>query len=944
MTDGSLGRRTYLGYALGSVGTAGFSTVPGLLLAYYLTNSLGVPAALSAMVVLIPKLWDVAFLPYVGTISDRSAQRRGTRRPLLLIGGLSLPIVFVLMFSAPTGGTTALAAAWVLVFFLLSASAFALFQVPYIAMPAEITDSVDERTTMMSWRVAFLAFGILAFGVGAPAVRDAASDGSAPYTIMAVGVASLIAIGMIGCWWLLRRTRPVPHSTAEATSHSLRAQFVVAWRTRAFRLLLSAFVVQALATGAMLAGAQYFATYVLGDQSMSDVLFAALIVPALVVMPLWARIAHRRGKRHGYLLSSLVFLAGALLLLTLAMGSDRRGAGHGRRLRGRLRRDADVPARTASRHDRRRHGRHRAPAGRILHRGLDGRRDTRLRHRTGTGAAPPRRDGLHRLVGRGNRPARVRQGRGPARLHPPARGARRREPADHPPLPGGRRRSGGCRRRHPSRWRYVMSLPRHGRSAEQVHQEAEAMRVHDAPVHGGRVLAYVYDSGVPGLDAAGREALAGFGEVNALDPTVFPSVGRIENDLVGWGLGLLGGGEGGCGVVTSGGTESCILAVLAAREEWRARGGRGEPTIVMPVTAHAAFVKAAHLLAMRVRTVPVDPQSMRVRPSDIAAALDEEGAAVALVVASAPSYAHGVVDPIPEIARLASEHGVPCHSDACIGGLVLPYLKRAGRDIPDFDLSVPGVRSVSVDLHKYGYAPKGASLLLYRDTAYRLGTFFTYSGWPGYPVVNTTLQSTKSAGPMAAAWTVSQMLGDEGFEEAARRAITATDSIIEAVRPIEGLRVVGDPDSTLIALAADGDSGVDPFVLADRMRTRGWFIQPQPACGDLPRTAHLTVQPSSLDTVEEFAAALALAAAECRDLPAASADPELLAAASAIDVDALDEASVAGLLAFAGLSGEAGIGLPEESAEIQALLEALPEALRDRLLAGFFDLIFRPTH
>jgi glycoside/pentoside/hexuronide:cation symporter, GPH family len=315
VTDESLGRRTYLGYALGSVGTAGFSTVPGLLLAYYLTNSLGVAAALSAMVVLIPKLWDVAFLPYVGTLSDQSAQRRRTRRPLLLVGGLSLPIVFVLMFSAPTSGTTAMAAAWVLVFFLLSASAFALFQVPYIAMPAEITDSVRERTTMMSWRVAFLAFGILLFGVGAPALRDAAPEGASAYTVMALGVAALIAIGMLGCWWLLRRTRPVPQATAAPPTHSLRAQFIVAWRTRAFRLLLSAFVVQALATGAMLAGAQYFATYVLDDQSMSDVLFAALIVPALVVMPVWARIAHRRGKRQGYLISSIVFLVGALLLL-----------------------------------------------------------------------------------------------------------------------------------------------------------------------------------------------------------------------------------------------------------------------------------------------------------------------------------------------------------------------------------------------------------------------------------------------------------------------------------------------------------------------------------------------------------------------------------------------------------------------------------------------------
>jgi Na+/melibiose symporter-like transporter len=315
VAEAPLGKRTYLGYAVGSVGTAGFSTVPGLLLAYYLTNSLGVAAALAAFVVLLPKLWDVIFLPLVGTWSDRSAQRRRSRRPLMLAGGLTLPVVFVLMFAAPRAFGQGGAAAWVLVFFLLAASAFALFQVPYIAMPAEITDSVEERTTMMSWRVAFLGFGILIFGVGAPALRDIGNGGAGGYLLMAVAVAALIAAGMLACWWMLRRTRPVPLDRSGAAGHSLREQFHIAWHTRAFRFLLAAFLLQALATAAMLAGAQYFATYVLGKEGMSDVLFAALIVPALVVMPLWAWVGHHWGKRSGYLVSSVAFMVGALLLL-----------------------------------------------------------------------------------------------------------------------------------------------------------------------------------------------------------------------------------------------------------------------------------------------------------------------------------------------------------------------------------------------------------------------------------------------------------------------------------------------------------------------------------------------------------------------------------------------------------------------------------------------------
>jgi sphinganine-1-phosphate aldolase len=485
-------------------------------------------------------------------------------------------------------------------------------------------------------------------------------------------------------------------------------------------------------------------------------------------------------------------------------------------------------------------------------------------------------------------------------------------------------------------------LPTDGRSPEAVLVELDGLRAGDAPVHGGRVLAYVYDSGVAGLDEAARRALAAFGEVNALDPTVFPSVGRLENDLVGWGLDLLGGGPEACGVVTSGGTESCLVAVLAAREDWRRRGGTGEPVLVMAVTAHAAFAKAAHLFGLRLHVLPVDPVTMRLRPQDVALALDELGDSAALVVASSPSYAHGVVDPVPGIAAVAAARGVPCHSDACIGGIVLPYLKRAGRLLPDFDLSVPGVRSLSVDLHKYGYAPKGVSLLLFSDPDYRIGSFFTYSAWPGYPVVNTTLQSTKSAGPMAAAWTVAKVLGDAGYAAAARDAVEATDRIVAAANEVPGLRVLASPDATLVALAAEGDDDpVDPFRLADRMRARGWFIQPQPACGDLPRNVHLTVQPSSLASVEEFISALVQAAEECRGLPPAAADPALLGAASELDAATLDLPTVTGLLEFAGLTGDGPPGLPEEAADVQALLEALPPDLRDRLLAGFFSLLFQ---
>lgn len=488
-----------------------------------------------------------------------------------------------------------------------------------------------------------------------------------------------------------------------------------------------------------------------------------------------------------------------------------------------------------------------------------------------------------------------------------------------------------------------MTIPPHGRPVAEVLAALDGLRAHDAPVHGGRVLAYVYDSGRPDVDEAARAALAAFGEVNALDPTVYPSVARFEDDLVGWALGLLGGGPEACGTVTSGGTESCILAVLAAREAWRAGGSHTtRPAVVVPITAHAAFVKAAHLLDVELRVVPVDPYTKRVRADDVVAALDDLGDRAALVVVSAPSYAHGVVDPVTEVAAVAAERGVPVHVDACIGGFVLPYLRAAGRAVPAFDLSVPGVRSISADLHKYGYAPKGVSLLLFADSAYRLGTYFTHSVWPGYPVVNTTLQGTKSAGPMAAAWTVVNVLGDSGLGALARDAAAAADAVVEAVAGIPGLKVAAVPDSSLVALTSDPDAteSVDPFALADRMRPRGWLLQPQPACGDLPRTVHLTMQASSLAAAPQLTADLAAAADECRGRPAPAPDPALIAAAQQIDVDTLDEATVAGLVALAGLGTGGQPSLPEESGPVLALLESLPPSLRNRLLAGFFSLVF----
>jgi glutamate/tyrosine decarboxylase-like PLP-dependent enzyme len=456
-----------------------------------------------------------------------------------------------------------------------------------------------------------------------------------------------------------------------------------------------------------------------------------------------------------------------------------------------------------------------------------------------------------------------------------------------------------------------------------------ALRAGDLPVRGGRTMAYVYDAGLPGLDelaARAQEAVAG---VNGLDMTAFPSVVTLENEVVDRAARLLGGSPDTAGTFTSGGTESCLLAVLTAREHARRTRGVTAPEIVLPVTAHAAFHKAAHLFGLTPVTVPVGAD-FRARAQDVAAAVTPH---TALVVASAPSYAHGVVDPVPEIAAAAAARGVLCHVDACIGGWYLGHLRAAPGVAapPPFDLSVPGVASLSVDLHKYAYTPKGASVLLFRDAELRRHGWFAHATWPGYPVVNATLQGTKPAGPLAAAWAVLERIGTEGYVELSRRVHLAVRQLVDGIGEIDGLRVLGRPDASLVAVAAD-DPGVDPFVVADEMRLRGWYLQPQPAHAGSPANLHLTVTGAVAgpDRIADLLAELADAVGRARALGPAVVDPGLVEAAAGLDPDALTPEEAALALAAAGVGP--GGALPARMAPVLAVLQALPVPLTERLL------------
>jgi glutamate/tyrosine decarboxylase-like PLP-dependent enzyme len=468
-------------------------------------------------------------------------------------------------------------------------------------------------------------------------------------------------------------------------------------------------------------------------------------------------------------------------------------------------------------------------------------------------------------------------------------------------------------------------------------ERLKALQGADLPVHGGRTLAYVYDSGLPDVDRIGREAVAAYAGSNGLDPTAFPSLLRMENDLVGFALGLLDGPDSAVGTVTSGGTESVLLAVQAARD---AHPEVTEPRMVLPATAHAAFHKAAHYFGVEPVLVPVGPGYT----ADVAAtqaAINDAPDRTVLVVASAPSYAHGVVDPVTELAALAAARGIRCHVDACIGGWVLPYAARLGRTVPPWSFAVPGVTSVSVDTHKYAYAPKGTSVLVHRTSALRRPQFFASADWPGYTMLNSTMQSTKSGGPLAGAWGVVQEIGDAGYLALASSAFAAVDAIVAGLP--DGLRVVVPPDSTLVALACD--PSLDAFTVCDEMRVRGWYVQPQMSYPGAPPTIHLSVSAATLAHVDELLSSLAASVAAARASGPVSVDPGVADFIATLDPADLSDDDFDGLLAASGLLADpsAGLALPERMAPVNAMLDLATPPLREALLVAFLDRLSRPV-
>lgn len=476
-----------------------------------------------------------------------------------------------------------------------------------------------------------------------------------------------------------------------------------------------------------------------------------------------------------------------------------------------------------------------------------------------------------------------------------------------------------------------MRIPRQGMSKDALFAALETYRAHDVDWRSGRCWAYVYDPG-PEAEEVIKRAYTAYLSDNALDFSTFPSVLRFENEVVAMAAAHLGGDENVVGNFTSGGTESIMLAVKTARDYHRAkRPDIRVPEMILPVTAHAAFQKAAHYLDVKPVLVPVDTTTFRADPAAVRAAIT---ANTILLVGSAVSYAHGVVDPIRELGQLALEHDLLLHVDGCMGGFLLPYFRRLGADIPDFDFTVPGVTSMSMDLHKYAFAAKGASTILYRSQALRRFQIYTCAQWTGYTVVNPTVQSTKSAGPLAAAWAVLNFIGDDGYLALARTMLDATRRITAAVERIDGLRLLGRPDMNLVAFTSDQ---VSVFHIIDEMKQRGWYIQPQLGFHGSKENIHLSINPASEKWVDAFIDDLRECTAIARTLRAGEVAAELRGVLATLDPKNLDQGMLAQMLQLAGVDGAT---LPERMAGINELLNSLPPELTEQVLTEYVNQLF----
>lgn len=390
-----------------------------------------------------------------------------------------------------------------------------------------------------------------------------------------------------------------------------------------------------------------------------------------------------------------------------------------------------------------------------------------------------------------------------------------------------------------------MEFPSKGLDRDALLARLRGMQQGDVDWRGGKTFSLVYHPGDDVIEVQKAAAALYFSE-NALNPMAFPGLRQCETEVVRAALGMLNAPDGAAGAMTTGGTESILMAVKAARTWAREeRPGVARPNMVVPLSVHPAFEKAATYFDVRAVHAPLrDDFTVDV---DAARALVDDD--TILVVGSAPQYPQGVVDDIPALASIAQARGILCHVDACLGGFILPWVERLGYPVPPFDFRVEGVTSMSADVHKYGWSAKGASVVLYRDRSLRRKQFVAYADWPGGLYGSPSMTGTRAGGPIASAWAVIHYLGAEGYLRLAKKTMEAARALIDGIDAIPGMKVLGSPVASVFGFAPED---IDAYALGDAMEMRGWKLDRL----QRPAGLHAMISPSHGPLVPEILADL----------------------------------------------------------------------------------------
>lgn len=391
-------------------------------------------------------------------------------------------------------------------------------------------------------------------------------------------------------------------------------------------------------------------------------------------------------------------------------------------------------------------------------------------------------------------------------------------------------------------------FPEKGMAWEAIEARLRELGAGDVKWREGKTAIYIFNAGEE-VERVKKNAYAMFSEENGLGPAAFPSLAQMEREVVAFGLQLLNAPQGAAGAMTSGGTDSIVMAVKAARDYARSRGQKGPANIVTPFSAHPAFDKAAMMMDLEVRRTPL--KDYLADPAAIEAAADEN---TIMIVGSAPCFPFGLIDPIAELGALAERRDLWLHVDACVGGYLAPFVRMNGAELPPFDFAVPGVRSISGDLHKYGYASKGASTVFFRSEALKEFMPFDAGPWPLGRMITPTLAGTRPGGAIAAAWAVIHFLGVEGYRTKQAMVTKAREDIEAGVRRL-GFDVLGRPQLGIVAFA---HPKADAFALLGKLHHKGWIT------GALiePKALHLMLTPVHLEAGERYLSDLETALGE----------------------------------------------------------------------------------